>query len=207
MGLAQSSNPSNHSSKQAKMSFASINAAVSKVVLEAKLKTLDDLLAFMETEVDVDDELKESFEKFKAQIKANHKETPEKKTRKSKKESDGEAETKPKRKASLFNIYVREKMAEIKAENPGLKGGAMKMASEAWNTDPFALFLKDNQKKIKEDNSDSDNETIYEKAKELFQDQDAGSSSEESSPPKELKKSKAKRGKKPAKASDSDDDM
>ncbi len=111
-------------------SFPTVNAAVSKIVLDAKLKTVDELLAFIQSEVEI--ELKGPFEKFKAQIKASHKEIPEKK-----KKGDGD---KPKRKASLFNIYVREKMVEIKAQNPDVKGGAMKLASESWNSDPFAVF-------------------------------------------------------------------
>ena len=54
-------------------------------------------------------------------------------------------------------------------ENPEEKGKViLTQASEAWKSDPFASFLKENLQAIKDEASDSSNETLYQIAKEKF---------------------------------------
>jgi hypothetical protein len=53
--------------------------------------------------------------------------------------SSDEGVAKKKRAPSAYNIYIKNKMAEIKAKKPELKGkDLMKAAIEAWNADKAA---------------------------------------------------------------------
>jgi hypothetical protein len=51
--------------------YTAIVSAVAKTVMEAKLKVVDDLVAFLETKIEVDDELKAIFGSFKDSLKEN----------------------------------------------------------------------------------------------------------------------------------------
>ena len=175
-----------------------VNAAISKIVFEAQLKVLEDFKKFLGSKIDVDESMENDFVEFQATLKLA---VPIAKKKGRGKVSSDDESIKKKRQPSLFNLFVKDKMTSLKAENPGKKGKEiLTLASEKWNTDPFAIFLKDKMTSLKEENSDSDNETLYGKAKELFGDGVVVSSK---SPVK--KETKTKKGKKKAAVTSEDD--
>jgi hypothetical protein len=105
---------------------------------------------------------------------------------------------KKKRQASLFNLFVKDKMAALKATNPENNGKEnIKMASEAWKTDPFAAFLQDKDKiaELKSEHSDSDNETLYNLAKDAFEGADSSEVAKPATKPTTKPQKQAKGGK------------
>jgi hypothetical protein len=153
------------------MAFPTVQSAVAKVVMDAKLKVFDDLVTFLDAKIEIDDELKVALAAFKDSLKESEEKAVKAAGKKSKKNaSDGETEKK-KRAPSLFNLFVKDKMPELKAQHPDVKDGKLMIgfASEAWKTDPLALFVKEKAPELKKDDSDdSDNETLYAKLKTMF---------------------------------------
>jgi hypothetical protein len=177
-------------------------SAVAKTVMEAKLKVVDDLVAFLETKIEVDDELKTIFGSFKESLKETEEKAVKAVSKKGKKGGADEVEKK-KRAPSLFNLYVKDKMPELKAQHPEVKDGKQMIAfaSEAWKSDPLALFLKEKVPEMKKEESDSDTESLYKKAKAMFKGVESGAESEAEDKPKKApaaKKAAAKKGKKAA---------
>jgi hypothetical protein len=118
-------------------SYTAINKAVAGLVLEAKKQVIADFAAFLGEKIDFDDDMTGYFEEFTKTLQV---EKPAKvgKGKKSTSSSDEEG-VKKKRAPSAYNIYIKNKMAEIKAKKPELKGkDLMKAAIEAWNADKAA---------------------------------------------------------------------
>ena len=194
------------------MSYPLVNAAISQVVYDTQVKTVIEFKAFLESKlIDVSD-LESEFSEFLSSLKILV--VPvvaEKKGR----EKTIKAEPAKKKQPTLFNLFVKEKMASLKVDNPDKKGKEiLSMASEAWKSDPFAIFLKENQTTLKEENPDATNELIYEKAKEQYGGENIVvhivqvETPKNSPKPKSVKVPKApKKGKKPLKSESSDDDM
>lgn len=108
-------------------SYNVVLKAVADVVFDAKKQVLKDFAAFLAEKIDFDDDMKGYFDEFEKTIV---KETP------SKKKSSGESSDteKKKRAPSAYNMFISEKMAEIKKVKPELKGKElMKAAIEIWN--------------------------------------------------------------------------
>jgi hypothetical protein len=71
-------------------------------------------------------------------------------------------------------------MAFLKLENPDKKGKEiLSLASEAWKSDPFAIFLKENQASLKEKNPELSNEMLYKEAKKIYEEVESDESSDD----------------------------
>ena len=163
------------------MVYPTIDAAVAKVVYDAQVKTVNDFKTFLESKnIDVSD-MESEFTEFLSTFKADVVPIAEKKVKEkvSKAIKADKAEPINKKQPTLFNFFVKDKMASLKLENPDKKGKEiLTMASEAWKSDPFAIFLKENQASLKEKNPELSNEVLYSKAKESFSQVESGESSE-----------------------------
>ena len=139
------------------MKFSTVTTAVSKIVLEAQIQVLEDFKMFLSTKKNIDEVMEVNFKDFAKCL------------------YHGEPLVKKKRQPTLFNFFVKDKIASIKVNNPDIKNvkSIMSMVSEAWKTDPFAIFLKNMNQTHKQE---IDNETLYGKAKELFKDSEVSSS-------------------------------
>jgi hypothetical protein len=151
------------------MAFQNVLKAVAQTVLDAKVSVVDDLLAFLGTKVEVDDDVKAIFAEFKGTLKVE-KVTAPKKGKASKKSSDDEEEPKKKRVASIFNLYVKDMMPVLKEKHPEVKNGKelMTLASESWKTDPLGIFVKEKAVGLKKANPEWDNVELYKRAKAAF---------------------------------------
>jgi len=204
------------------MSYTAVTKAVANVVMEAKLSVIDDLIIYLEAKIEVDDDLKAMFEEFKMNLKESEEKVVKaagKKTTKGKK-SDSE-EPKKKRAPSVFNLYVKDVMPEMKAKHPDIKDGKQMIgfASESWKNDPMAAFIKEKVAEMKAEDKDADVVEMYAKAKALFKgepvlekkvvsDDENESEVEEEKPVKKAaaKKEKAPKKEKVVKESSDDDE-
>ena len=119
------------------MAFNKVNIALSALVEETQLATVDKIVAFLSEKIEVDEDMQKMFEDFKESIKTQAKADLKKANKKSKKSGDESGDEKKRTRApSAYNMYIKEKMAEFKAA--GHKGNLMKMAIEAWNEDKAA---------------------------------------------------------------------
>ena len=144
------------------MSYPTLSNAVSKIVFDAQVKAIKDFKEFLAARVDVS-EMEGDFDEFLQTLKPTT--VPV-----GKKASKAIADpSKKKREPTLFNFFVKDRMVSLKMENPDKNGKViLTLASEAWKSDPFATFLKENLQAIKDEASDSSNESVYQLAKEKF---------------------------------------
>jgi hypothetical protein len=151
------------------MSFTIVNQAVAKVVMEAKLSVIDDIVTYLETKIEVDDDLKSIFIEFKANLK----EYQEKVVKEAGKKSKVKKSHDKKRAPSVFNLYVKDIMPDIKAKHPDIKDGKQMIgfASESWKTDPLSFFLKEKILELKSDHTDKDIVELYAMAKAMYVDE------------------------------------
>jgi hypothetical protein len=153
------------------MSYTAITKAVANVVMDAKLSVIDDLITFLENKIEVDDDLKGFFHEFKMNLKeCEEKKVKDagKKTTKGKKSNSDEP--KKKRKPSVFNLYVKDVMPDMKAKHPDIKDGKKMMgfASESWKNDPMGVFIKNKVAEMKAEDNDADVVEMFALAKALF---------------------------------------
>jgi hypothetical protein len=145
------------------MAYPTINAAVSKLILEAKMQVIDDFIKMLDEKIEIDNDLQGQFDEFKKSLEEASKAA-------SKASKTTSKEPKKKRSATLFNLFVKEKQAQLKAEHPEENGKAIiGMASKSWKEDPFALYIKEHTDNIKKENADADNVTLYKMLKELYE--------------------------------------
>lgn len=116
-------------------SFATVNKAVAGVVAEAVFQAKKDVVEafakFLGEKIDFDEDMQAYFNEFKATIVLEKVEVPKEKGK-----GKTEGGEKKKRAPSAYNLYIKDKMAEIKAAQPELKGkDLMKAAIQAWNAD------------------------------------------------------------------------
>ena len=93
-------------------SYSAVVAATAKVVHEASLTVIDNLVEFLDSRVKIDDDFKELIAEFKGTLKAP---TPSKAGRVPKAE-------KKKREPSAYNLFVRDALNELKVSQPELSG-------------------------------------------------------------------------------------
>jgi hypothetical protein len=115
-------------------SFATVNKAVAGVVAESVFQAKKDVMEyfakFLSEKIDFDEDMQAYFDEFKATLVLEKIEVLKEKSKK-----DGTGEKK-KRAPSAYNLYIKDKMAEIKSSQPELKGKElMKAAIVAWNAD------------------------------------------------------------------------
>ena len=134
------------------MALNKVNNSIASLIEETALSTVDKLVAFLGEKIEIDEDMRQMFEDFKGTLKAESTEAAKaakaeaKKTKKSKKsdadasdasdksdKSDSDGEKKKKRAPSAYNLFIKEKMAELKAQ--GLKGNLMSQAVAAWNAE------------------------------------------------------------------------
>jgi hypothetical protein len=111
------------------MAYTAITKAVANVVMDAKLSLIDDLITFLETKIEVDDDLKGMFEDFKSNLKESNEKVVKnvgKKITKRKGEKSESDEPKKKRAPSVFNLRVKDVM---KAAYPDIKNGIQMITS------------------------------------------------------------------------------
>ena len=162
-------------------SFVAVNKAVAGVVMDAKLAVVDDLVAYLESKIEVDDDLRAMFDEFKSNLKESEEKVVKdagKKVKSSKKTASGDE--KKKRAPSVFNLYVKDVMPEMKASHPDIKDGKQMIgfASESWKSSPKAAFIKEKVLEMKGEDKDGDVVEMYAKAKALWNDENGISSDE-----------------------------
>jgi cobalamin biosynthesis protein CobT len=155
------------------MAYTAITKAVANVVMDAKLSVIDDLITFLESKIDVDDDLKGMFDEFKSNLKDSEEKVVKaagKKISKGKGDKSESVEPKKKRAPSVFNLYVKDVMPDMKAKHPDVKDGKQMMtfASSSWKTDPMAHFIKEKVIEMKNDDKKGDVVEMYARAKALF---------------------------------------
>lgn len=111
------------------MALNNVHKALAGLVEDTALTTVDKLVTFLSDKIEFDDDMKALFEDFKKttkeEIKASFKNDRSKKAR--------GGEEKKKREPSAYNLFIKEKMAQIKAKRPELKGKElMKEAIDEW---------------------------------------------------------------------------
>ena len=116
------------------MSVLAVTKAINLLVEETTVSTIDKLVVYLSDKIEFDDDMKKLFDDFKKttkeELKASQKQ--EKGKRGGKK-----VENKKKREPSAYNLFIKEKMAEIKQKKPELKGKElMKEAIEEWKKTP-----------------------------------------------------------------------
>lgn len=200
------------------MSFPTVTKAISKVVFEAKQTVIDELMAYLDNKIVVDDDLKAIFNEFKASITIPVEKVVKEKKGKGKKgkvDSDEEVVEKKKRAPSAFNLFIKDIMPQIKAAHPDVKNGKelMSLAADAWKSDPKGIFIKEKIDELKKENKGMDIVEIYQKAKDLYKNGnkdgeiDPAESEEEEPKPKAKKEKAPKKGKKaPVKVESEDEE-
>lgn len=186
------------------MAYTAINVAIAKVVADAKQKVVDDLLAFMSTKVEVDEDILGMFKEFKDSLKEEAVEEAKvvKKGGKKGKKSDSDGEVKKKRAPTVFNLYVKAVMPEIKAANPDIKDGKkfISMASDDWKTNARATFVKDKVAELKKEDKDADIHDLFDKAMKMFNNENSDVEEEKPKPKKAKGKKVTNEEEKPKKA-------
>ena len=110
-----------------------VNTAVSSLVEEVSLNTVDKVVDFLKSKIDFDEDFDKFFQEFKDTLKADAKASAKKSVKKSSSGSDSETDAKKKRAPSAYNLFIKDKMAQIKGTNPEIKGKElMKAAIEEW---------------------------------------------------------------------------
>ncbi len=134
------------------MTYPALNTAVGKIIVETKLNVIDELTNYLDTKIDLDDDIKHAMCEFKEKITAAEKPIEKKK-----------------RKLSLFNLYVKDKLPQIKAAHPDIKDGKLmiSMASEAWKKEPLALYIKEHSEQVKKE-GEIDPTELYNKLKNMY---------------------------------------
>jgi hypothetical protein len=187
------------------MSYPTVNQAIAKLIMEAKLKVVDDLETALECE---EEEFKAAIKKFRDSLVESEEAAVKDAGKKSKRAAktaktsaaSGSNDSKKKRQASCFNLFVKDIMPSIAAENPEMKGKeTMAAASAAWKTNPMGAFIKEKFEELKKEsgNEEISNIDLYAKAKAAYAEQNGDaekSDSEVKSKPK-----KAAANKKPSK--------
>ena len=155
-------------------SFVAVNKAVAGVVMDAKLAVVDELIHYLESKIEVDDDLRAMFDEFKSNLKESEEKVVKdagKKIKGSKKTASGDE--KKKRAPSVFNLYVKDVMPEMKASHPDIKDGKQMIgfASESWKSSPKAAFIKEKVLEMKGEDKDGDVVEMYARAKALWNDE------------------------------------
>lgn len=112
------------------MALNTVHKALAGLVEETAINTVDKLITFLSDKIEFDDDMKALFDEFKKttkeEIKASFKNDRSKKGGRS-------GEEKKKREPSAYNLFIKEKMAQIKVKKPELKGKElMKEAIDEW---------------------------------------------------------------------------
>jgi hypothetical protein len=107
------------------------NKAIHTLVEDASLSAVDKLAAFLDTQIEMDDDMKQLFTDFKTNLTTELKEAA-KAPAATKASKKGNAPA-TKREPSAYNLFIKEQMAKIKAANPDMPAKElMKAATVEW---------------------------------------------------------------------------
>jgi hypothetical protein len=116
-----------------------LNEAIATLTYEGQLDAVTRLEKSLAEKSTLTEETKKVFEDLKADLKKEHESSkvPAKKGAKGKGAKNGKGGAgdapKPKKAPSAYNIFIRDKIAEIKKNNPATNGkDLMKLATVAW---------------------------------------------------------------------------
>lgn len=186
------------------MAYPNVNSTVSKIVLEAKLQVFSEISELLDS-LKVDETVYEALATYEQSMKDAHKSV---KASKSASSSDGE---KKKRAPSLFNLFIKDVMDKVKADNPDVKNGKeyIKLASAYWKESDYSKFIQEKVAEFKKESDGAKLEELFARAKALYQptavDAEMKADSDDEKPeskPTKAKASKPKKGK--SKKDDSD---
>jgi hypothetical protein len=124
------------------MAFLKVTKAMNALVEETSFAVVDKLMAFLDTRIEMDEDMKALFGEFKEQLTGELKETAKAVTK------SGKAAKAPgeKRAPSAYNLFIREKMAELKEEDPTMTAQErMKAATVLWREHKEALEPSDEE--------------------------------------------------------------
>lgn len=112
--------------------FQAISKTISAMLQENTVTTINKFVDFLKTKIEVDEELDAVFTDIKNNMLDEIKQETKDEIKAAKKaaKKDAPKEPKKKRAASAFNIFVKDKMAELKAA--GETGNLMSKASAIW---------------------------------------------------------------------------
>lgn len=118
-------------------SLTAFHKATAVLLEETTASTVDKLAAFLSEKIEFDDDMKALFEEFKKtakeEIRASFKTAAATAGKKGRGGKDAAGGEKKKREPSAYNLFIKDKMAEIKAKRPELKGkDLMKEAIVEW---------------------------------------------------------------------------
>lgn len=128
-----SSNIDNYTSNTESPIMALIKAqkALQALAEEVSLSTVDKLAEFLATKIEFDDDMKETFEEFKNNLKEEYKTVA--KAANGKKGKNSEGGEKKKRAPTEYNLFIQETIKSLKKEHPEWKGKQlMTEATVAW---------------------------------------------------------------------------
>ena len=118
------------------MAFPAVTKAVAQASFEAQVARLSDFATSLAKKIEFDEDMQAYFDEFNASLSIEKVEVPKATKKGGKKSDDTPVAEKKKRAPSAYNLYIKEKMAEIKVAQPELKGrDLMKAATEAWNAE------------------------------------------------------------------------
>jgi hypothetical protein len=126
------------------MAFLKVTKAMNALVEETSFAVVDKLMAFLDTRIEMDEDMKGLFSEFKEQLTGELKETAKAVTK------SGKAAKAPgeKRAPSAYNLFIRDKMAELKEEDPTMSAQErMKAATVLWREHKEALEPSDEEPK------------------------------------------------------------
>jgi hypothetical protein len=132
-------NETHHKHTKHKMaSLSKVNIALSSLVVETAESTIDKVLEFLGNHIEVDEDMRSMFAEFKKQNTEEIMETTKAEIKAIKKVTKkADDAPKQKRAPSSYNIYIRDKMAELRAG--GATGNLMKQAIDAWKVEKGEL--------------------------------------------------------------------
>lgn len=115
------------------MAFAKITGLIEAAVKDGQQATFDSFITFLGTKIDIDEDMQSYIDEFKKTLIMTKKAAPKGKGKgKAAASVDTEVEKteKKKRAPSAYNLFIRDKMAELRTA--GHKGNLMKLAVEEW---------------------------------------------------------------------------
>jgi len=155
------------------MAYLPVTQAVAKVVLDAKMSVVKDVIKFLGTKMEIDEDMKNWMSEFTDNL--NEEETKEMREiiktarKKSKKirEENGELK-KIIRPPSVYNLYVKDMMPSFKENNKNINDGRqlMRMLGEQWKINPMAKFLNEKVINLLSNNKELSVNDAYNQAKE-----------------------------------------
>lgn len=118
------------------MTSSKVSKAINLLVEESCLSVVDKLVCYLDAKIEIDDDMKQYFESFKQILRDELKEDM-KSYHGSK---SARSFPKKKRAPSAYNLFIKEKMALIKVDQPELKSkDLMKEAIALWNAKKSAV--------------------------------------------------------------------